>query len=444
MLALLHAEPLTEEASERRHLLFYSRVTCVVAVVLVLMGVGLDAAFYPERATTFATVRLVTATLIGLILASYGTAFGHRHIRHLTHLWIALPQLMIAWMIFVTDGETSIYFVGLTFGIAGIGVFLPLSVREAFGYSAFTVAAYLVACLAREGSVQHWDRLLGQTTFLAFYGVIAVTVAVYSARWRRQTLDLQNKVMRQRDELMAKNQALADIKGQLVHREKMAAIGTLSAGLLHELNNPVNFSLMAIDLGRQLPAARQDALLAESLADAREGLVRIQNIVTDLKTFAYQKPGGDSLRPFLFENAVRSAVRLAGFDLKDVAVRLDLPQDTHVLGDEPALIGVMINLLSNAAHAVRGAAREQPEVVVKAVAEGDRMHITVRDNGQGILPENLERVFEPFFTTRDVGSGLGLGLSISYGIVQRHGGTLGVRSEHGAWTEFHFDLGRPV
>jgi two-component system sensor histidine kinase PhcS len=70
--------------------------------------------------------------------------------------------------------------------------------------------------------------------------------------------------------------------------------------------------------------------------------------------------------------------------------------------------------------------------------------VTVRDNGQGILPENLERVFEPFFTTRDVGSGLGLGLSISYGIVQRHGGTLSVRSEPGAWTEFHFDLGRPV
>lgn len=444
MLALLHTEPLTAEASEHRHLLFYSRVTCVVAMVLVLMGVGLDAAFYPEHATDFALMRLATATAIGLILLSYSTAFGNRHIRQLTYLWIALPQLMIAWMIFVTDGEASIYFVGLTFGIAGIGIFLPLSVREAFGYSVLTVAVYVAACMAREGGVQRWDPLMGQITFLCFYGVIAVTVAVYSGRWRSQTLELQNKVMRQRDELMANNQALADIKGQLLHREKMAAIGTLSAGLLHELNNPVNFSLMALDMGRQQPGAQQDALLQESLNDAREGLVRIQNIVSDLKTFAYQKPGGESLRPFLFENAARSAVRLAGFDLKGIAVRLDLPQDSHVLGDEPGLIGVMINLLSNAAHAVRAAAREQPEVVVAAHPEGDRMAITVRDNGQGIEPQNLQRVFEPFFTTRDVGSGLGLGLSISYSIVQRHGGTLSVRSEPGAWTEFRFDLPRPA
>src|SRR5690606_23332029 len=130
--------------------------------------------------------------------------------------------------------------------------------------------------------------------------------------------------------------------------------------------------------------------------------------------------------------------------LKGIEVRLVLPQDSHVLGDEPALIGVMINLLSNAAHAVREARREHPEVLVTAAVEGDRMSITVRDNGRGIEPENLQRVFDPFFTTRDVGSGLGLGLSISYGIVQRHGGQLSVRSEPGAWTEFQFDLPRPT
>ena len=72
-----------------------------------------------------------------------------------------------------------------------------------------------------------------------------------------------------------------------------------------------------------------------------------------------------------------------------------------------------------------------------------RLLVKVRDNGTGIAPENLGRVFEPFFTTRDVGAGLGLGLSVSYGIVQRHGGTLAVDSEPGAWTEFSFDLPRP-
>jgi two-component system sensor histidine kinase PhcS len=241
---------------------------------------------------------------------------------------------------------------------------------------------------------------------------------------------------------METNRTLAEVKGQLLQREKMAAIGTLSAGLLHELNNPVNYSLMAIDMGLTSPAIDSDAMLKESLVDAREGMQRIQNIVSDLKTFAYQKPGQDGQRLFLLENAVRSALRLAGHELKGVEVTVDLPQDTHVLGDEPAIIGVLINLFSNAAHAVQVARRTQPQIAVRVAPRGERLGVWVRDNGNGIAAENLERVFEPFFTTRDVGAGLGLGLSVSYGIVQRHGGTLAVESEPGAWTKFTFDLPR--
>jgi two-component system sensor histidine kinase PhcS len=255
---------------------------------------------------------------------------------------------------------------------------------------------------------------------------------------------LREQLAEQNQRLQETNRTLAEVKGQLIQREKMAAIGTLSAGLLHELNNPVNYSLMAIQMGQSCAAARTDEMLKESLADAREGMQRVQNIVSDLKTFAYQKPGQDSQRPFLLENAVRSAVRLSGYDLKGIDVRIQLPQDTHALGDEPAIIGVFINLLSNAAHAVQAAKREAPRIDLTVREQGPRLVVSVRDNGQGIAPEHLGRVFEPFFTTRDVGAGLGLGLSVSYGIVQRHGGTLSVDSVPGAWTEFTLDLPRPA
>jgi two-component system sensor histidine kinase PhcS len=79
---------------------------------------------------------------------------------------------------------------------------------------------------------------------------------------------------------------------------------------------------------------------------------------------------------------------------------------------------------------------------IGAVADGPRLRVTVRDNGPGIAPEHLCRVFEPFFTTREVGQGLGLGLSISYGVVRRHGGTLVADSVAGEWTRFSFDLPR--
>lgn len=436
--------PASFEEAEHRHLMFYSRITCVVAMVLVAGGVGLDAAFYPEHALRFGLARLVVVALIGATLWSYRGPWGAGHLRGLTYFWIALPQLMIAWMIFFTDGEASIYFVGYTFAVSGICIFLPLSVREALGFSAFTLLAHVMACGLRPDGVQNWAVLAGQLIFISFYTVIAITVSVYGGRQRRQTYTLQTEVQRQKDALLAQNKALVDIKGQLLQREKMAALGTLSAGLLHELNNPVNYSLMAINMAQQLPAVKTDELLQESLTDAKEGMSRVQAIVSDLKTFAYQKPGDNSLRPFLLEQAIRSAQRLAGHELKGVQVTVEQPQDTHVLGDEPALIGVLINLFSNAALALQRAGREQPRIDVRVTESGDRLRVAVRDNGQGILPEHIGRVFEPFFTTRDVGAGLGLGLSVSYGIVQRHGGVLAVESEPGAWTEFTFDLPRPA
>jgi len=266
----------------------------------------------------------------------------------------------------------------------------------------------------------------------------------FNEKARLRLFQLQHEVSEKNASLSEINATLAEVKGQLLQREKMAAIGTLSAGLLHELNNPVNYSLMAINMGLTCKGAQTDEMLKESLNDAREGMQRIQNIVTDLKTFAYQKPGQDSQRPFLLENAVRSAVRLAGYELKGIDVPIELPQDSHVVGDEPAIIGVLINLLSNAALALHAAKREEPRIAITVTANGDRLRVSVRDNGSGIAPENLTRVFEPFFTTRDVGAGLGLGLSVSYGIVQRHGGTLAVESEPGSWTEFTFDLPRPL
>ena len=434
--------PATFEDALKEHLRFYSRVTCKVAILLILGGVGLDAAFYPQHMTEFAVVRVLVALLILLTLLSYRTPFGERNIRGLTYFWIALPQLMIAWMIFHSDGENSIYFVGLTFAISGIGFFLPLTILEAFLFSAFTLLVYVLACVLRAQGVQDPHLFHGQIIFIVFYAVISVVISIYSGRWRKQAYALQSEVQAKNRELMETNRTLAEVKGQLLQREKMAAIGTLSAGLLHELNNPVNYSLMAINMGLTSPATESDAMLKESLVDAREGMQRIQNIVSDLKTFAYQKPGQDSQRMFLLENAVRSAQRLAGHELKGIEVLVELPQDTHVLGDEPAIIGVLINLFSNAAHAVQAAKRAQPQIAVRVAPSGERLGISVRDNGQGIAPENLERVFEPFFTTRDVGAGLGLGLSVSYGIVQRHGGTLAVASEQGAWTEFTFDLPR--
>ncbi len=422
----------------------FSKTGCITSAILVLLGTALDHAIYPDRADEFLAVRIAVAAATMVILWLTQGDFGRRNIRWLTSAWLCLPQLMIAWMIFTTDGSASIYFVGLHLALYAVGMIVPISYLEGLGFGLFTCVAYFLACIWHAGGIANYGQFYAHLTFTAFSVAISVGCTYFNELSRVRLFTLREQVARQNAVLQDTNQALAELKGQLIQREKMAAIGTLSAGLLHELNNPVNYSLMAINMGLSLPAAKADEMLKESLVDAKEGMDRIQNIVSDLKTFAYQKPGEDMMRPFLLERALRSAQRLAGHELKGVEVVFALVEDTHVVGDEPALIGVLINLFSNAAHALQVARREQPRIDVRLSVEGNRLHCAVRDNGQGIAPDNLNRVFEPFFTTRDVGAGLGLGLSVSYGIIQRHGSTLTVQSEQGAWTEFSFDLARPA
>ena len=421
----------------------YSKAGCLTSIALVLAGLGLDYTLYPERLSEFLIYRVVTALLTGLIFASLFTSLGRHSVRGLTMLWLALPQFMIGMMITATDGANSIYFVGLNLALYAVGIILPITFLEGIGFGLLTVIIYLAACWLHPAGFSDARAVAGHSIFLLFSALASAVCTWFNERARMRLFSLQHEVGERNEDLQRVNLALAEVKGQLIQREKMAALGTLSAGLLHEVNNPVNYSLMAINRALTDPAAVQNSDLKESLTDAREGMQRIQAIVSDLKTFAYQKPGIDSERVFLLEKAVQSALRLTSFDLKGIAVEVDLPRDTHVLGDEPAIIGVLINLLSNAAQALASAGRAQPGISLRAAHRAGRLHLAVRDNGCGIAPENLGRVLEPFFTTRDVGSGLGLGLSVSYGIIQRHGGLLSVVSELGAWTEFSFDLTVP-
>ena len=423
--------------------LAHSKTGCLFSIVLVLMGVGLDYGLYPNHLVDFFFVRVMVAALTVVILVIIRTRRGRSHVRWLTFLWLALPQVMIGWMIAVTDGAASIYFVGLQLAFFAGGVIVPVNHFEGLAFGVFTCVVYLIACLLHPNGIQDFGQFTTNMLFLSFSAVISAGAAYFSERARMRMFSLQEQVAEQNSTLQKTNSALAEVKGQLIQREKMAALGTLSAGLLHEVNNPVNYSLMAINMALMDPATGQSADLKESLTDAREGMQRIQSIVSDLKTFAYQKPGVDSQRVFLLEKAIQSALRLTSFELKGVKIELALPQDTHVLGDEPAIIGVLINLLSNAAQALAAAGREQPTISFRAGHHGGRICLRVRDTGCGIAPENIGRVLEPFFTTRDVGAGLGLGLSVSYGIIFRHGGLLSVTSELGAWTEFSFDLAVP-
>ncbi|WIG97485.1 GAF domain-containing protein [Myxococcus sp. SDU36] len=236
------------------------------------------------------------------------------------------------------------------------------------------------------------------------------------------------------------------MQAQLVVSDRLAAVGTLAAGVAHEINNPLAFVLSNLSflagelhaLARELPSGRMGEL-EEVLREATDGAHRVRQIVRDLRTFSR---GDDEVATAVNVQAVlESAITLARSELK---VRAQLVRDYRevplVEGNEGRFGQVFLNLLINAAQAIPLGNSEQHEVRLSLRKAGDRVVIEVRDTGVGMPPEVRARIFDPFFTTKPVGEGTGLGLSICHGIVTGFGGDISVESEEGRGSTFRVSL----
>ncbi len=234
------------------------------------------------------------------------------------------------------------------------------------------------------------------------------------------------------------------LEAQVAQADRLASMGLLAAGVAHEINNPLTYVLGGLEaLAEDLPrcaalgdGAARDEALAEILAgvdDALRGIHQIRDIVQALGTFSRVEQ--DQLTPVDPARAARNALTMARNELKYRArVVEELGEVPPVLATEGRLAQVVLNLLINAAHAVEAADPGHHEVAVRTWAEGDEVCLAVRDTGAGIAADDLARVFEPFYSTKEVGSGSGLGLPICRSIVEGFGGTIGIASTVGAGT----------
>jgi len=256
----------------------------------------------------------------------------------------------------------------------------------------------------------------------------------------RKTAGLERDLEKSNKELNDTLTSLKATQSQLIQSEKLNAIGSLAAGLLHEINNPLNYSLTALQLIRGDAAVRDNELVNEVIGDIDEGMQRIHTIVRDLRAFAYPSEA-DKCTPFDLREAVESAQRFTAYELNGIAVDTDLPRNSVVVGSKSHITQVFVNLFTNSAKAIVQADGEnRGKIRVTGAVRGPRVEVTVSDNGVGMDEKTLERVFDPFFTTRDVGDGMGLGLSICHTIVGNHGGQLLARSKPGEGTELVLDL----
>jgi signal transduction histidine kinase len=260
------------------------------------------------------------------------------------------------------------------------------------------------------------------------------------------TYNLQQELARQNQILEATIEQLKETEVQLVHSEKLASLGRLSAGIIHEINNPLNFAktaLYVLQIMTESLGANEKTEFREVLQDMGEGINRISSIVSDLRTFT--QPHLTQLEKVPVVEVINSALRLLSNEWESkVRIEKEIPEDQTIWANRNQITQVLVNLLQNALQALekKHFSETPPTIWVRGVEEDGESLIIVRDNGEGIPSENLQKIFDPFFTTKDVGEGMGLGLSICYRIVKQHGGRIQVQSEPGAYSEFRLSLPR--
>jgi two-component system, NtrC family, sensor kinase len=230
-----------------------------------------------------------------------------------------------------------------------------------------------------------------------------------------------------------KHRQLLRMQAQLVAQEKLSSLGLLAAGVAHEINNPMAFvtsNVRALSRDLETLAQRPEELreyVEEVLPATLDGIRRVNAIVADLRRFARDDPG----EPTAFDvNAeVNTALRLAQGELKGrCEVRVVLGQLPPVVGQARQIGQVLVNLIVNAAQALPD---KGGVVTVSTEAVPGEVLVRVRDNGVGMSAEVRDKLFQPFFTTKPVGQGTGLGLAVAYGIITGHGGRIEVESEPG-------------
>ncbi|MEW6439576.1 MAG: ATP-binding protein [bacterium] len=256
---------------------------------------------------------------------------------------------------------------------------------------------------------------------------------------------LEKEIHQHNVELQAALQELKETQAQLVHSEKMASLGILSAGLVHEINNPLNAAVSSLNtLVRTMSAGnggdRPGGLASQEKAEraarrALLGLKRCEEIVNGLRRFA--RKDVDGMKEDDIHEGLESTLALL---VQDPGRKVSVHRDYRLTGRVPCNLGqlnqVFMNLLTNAVQAIEN----KGDIWVRTEQRGDEAVISVQDSGVGIPPEKLPRIFEPFFTTKEVGQGTGLGLSISHKIVQQHNGRIEVESAPGKGSTFRVFL----
>ncbi len=319
----------------------------------------------------------------------------------------------------------------------GLDVCKALRAREA------TAGIPVILLTARADEETKFDALqMGANDFLAK----PFSATELRARIKNlvESHHFQRNLSKQNHALTTAIEQIKETETQLVQSEKLASLGRMSAGIIHEINNPLNFAttgLFALRNKVKNLSEENRGEVVEILNDVEEGLKRVRNIVSDLRVFTHPETGPPE--PVDVLETVNASLRFLSSEWKNrVRIENGIPAGQVAQTNRNKLVHILVNLLQNSLDAMstKKFEGEEPTIWIEGRVEDGKSIIVVRDNGAGIEGKNLAKIFDPFFTTKEVGEGMGLGLSICHRIVRSYGGHINVRSEPGRFCEFTVDF----
>jgi two-component system NtrC family sensor kinase len=276
---------------------------------------------------------------------------------------------------------------------------------------------------------------------LLVLAIIAVLCAVGAAIIIRMKQSFKNK-------LEEKTKLIKDTEAQMIHMEKMASLGTLAAGVAHEINNPLGFLISNLEILKDYTKRIEEKLsldekdnrmLVDDLKamnqESLEGALRIKRIVSDLRTFSRRSETQKVLVDI--NQLLESVISIVWNEIKyKVTVVKDYQLKTGIFADPTQLSQVFLNIVINASQAIQ----DKGSISISTYENGQNVYAKITDSGCGMSQEVLAKIFDPFFSTK---KSTGLGLSVSYNIIKHHGGDIKVESQPGKGTTFMVELPKP-
>jgi C4-dicarboxylate-specific signal transduction histidine kinase len=233
-------------------------------------------------------------------------------------------------------------------------------------------------------------------------------------------------------------QEVESLQHQVIRQERLAAVGQLVSGVAHEINNPLQAILGFAEL-LQMQHNVPESVKTDLVLIQKES-ARACAIIRNLAMFARQQTGDAEAVAFVDVIKSVAELRQRRLESENIELRIDDNSKRHVRAVLAELQQVVLNFVVNAEQAILLSKRQPGRITVRTRDEGDRVILEVEDTGPGVSPEDEAKLFQPFFTTKPPGQGTGLGLSVSYGIIDSLGGRIGYRSAPTGGAIFYFDL----